>query len=493
MTAPAAGRIEYKARRRFQIKATGGGWEVAGYASTFNDATPDAYGDVVARGAFTRSIAARTTKLLYEHREPIGNQLELREDSHGLWGRWSIVDTASGHDAHTLALAGVLDGLSIGYIPTQVEDRPDGVRVIREANLFEVSLVAIPANENAVVQSVKSGGSVMSVAERLAARVAALPAPDRRSIGARIATSSEVKAFLASQAPSAVLTLKDVSLKALLTSLPQPADVRADRLGAVTPAPDFLSYIPTLPAENNVVRIVQITATNAAAPTSEATATSGTSGTKPESGLAFPAIEVPVETIPTWIPATRRVLDDGGADLQNVVDTELGRMLRSVVEANVAGGSGTAPNLHGIATWPGVATIAVGGGTPVGALVAAVAAVRTSSGFDATIIGMEAAAWAALLVASGLASGTLGAPGVTGAPNVLGVPILPCQGLASGTALVGNGPSAGLYELEEVTIELGWTGDQFVRNCVTILAETRVASGVTRPSAWKLVTGLPTS
>jgi HK97 family phage prohead protease len=150
--------LEYK-RVPFEIKnlvdASGGGWEISGYASTFNDAEPDAYGDIVAPGAFSASIAERPTKFLYEHQTPIGKQLEIREDAHGLFGRWSIVDTTIGTDAHKLAQAGVLDSLSIGYVTVAAEVRDDGVRVIKAADLFEVSCVALPANSNALITDVK--------------------------------------------------------------------------------------------------------------------------------------------------------------------------------------------------------------------------------------------------------------------------------------------------------------------------------------------------
>lgn len=509
--------VEHKLLRlhRPSIKTASGAGSVSGYLSLWD--IVDGYGDVVIRGAYAKTIPTFVQRgsLLHEH-DParvIGTISDAREDSTGLW-----IEAAFHGDAESQRVRQVVSerldrgkhtGLSIGYIPTEVSYRApragevlpdwvDQVRELRRIDLFEGSIVMMPALADAGVASVKSaaGGplDMVAIAQRLASRgVTPLPTPDRRSFGERVASSSEVKAFLAGHAPNAVLTLKDVSLKALATSLPTPADVRADRLGAVAPAPDFLSFLPVLPTESSIVRVIQVTATNNAAPIAEATATTGTSGLKPESGLAFPATEVPVESVPTWVPVTRQVLDDA-AGLQNIVDAELARMLRSVVEAQVAAGNGTRPNLHGISGWPGVTSIAVGAGGAVGALVSAVAAVRTSSGYDATVIGVEPTAWAALLLASSTAaSGTLGAPGVTGAPNILGVPIVPCQGLAAGTALVGNGPSAGLYELEEVTVELGYTGDQFARNMLTILAETRVTSGVTRPSAWKLVTGLPVS
>jgi uncharacterized protein len=150
--------LEYK-RVPFDLRelkaAEDGGWEIAGYASTFGG-SPDAYGDVVAHGAFADSIESRPTKFLYEHHTPIGKQLEIREDETGLFGRWSIVDTTTGTDAYKLAKAGVLDSLSIGYMTVEADFAADGTRILRKVDLFEVSAVAIPANENAVITAVKA-------------------------------------------------------------------------------------------------------------------------------------------------------------------------------------------------------------------------------------------------------------------------------------------------------------------------------------------------
>lgn len=137
------------------VPVADGGWEIAGYASTFGG-EPDAYGDVIVKGAFAESIAKRPTKFLFEHAEPIGKQLEIREDDAGLWGRWSIVDTQAGTDAYKLAKAGVLDSLSIGYVTLDADYDANGVRLLKKVDLFEVSAVAIPANRNAVITAVKS-------------------------------------------------------------------------------------------------------------------------------------------------------------------------------------------------------------------------------------------------------------------------------------------------------------------------------------------------
>lgn len=132
-----------------------GGWEVAGLASTFGG-SPDSYGDIVVKGAFLDSIAARPTKFLFEHAEPIGKQLHIEETDEGLFGRWTITDTRAGVDAHKLIKAGVLDSLSIGFMTVEDEWTREGIRLLKKVDLFEVSCVAIPANRNAVITDVKS-------------------------------------------------------------------------------------------------------------------------------------------------------------------------------------------------------------------------------------------------------------------------------------------------------------------------------------------------
>ena len=149
--------LEYK-RVPFAVKevvdVSDGGWEVAGYASTFGG-EPDWYGDVIMPGAFAASIASYLPKFLFEHAEPIGKTLEIREDDHGLYGRWTIVDTRAGTDAYKLAKAEVLDSLSIGFFAEEYAYREDGARVLMRIDLPEVSAVAIPANRHAVITDVK--------------------------------------------------------------------------------------------------------------------------------------------------------------------------------------------------------------------------------------------------------------------------------------------------------------------------------------------------
>lgn len=141
-----------------ELKAANSGWEVAGYASTFGG-TPDSYGDIVAKGAFADSLLTRpNVRLLWQHNmeEPIGKVISLREDDKGLLGQWSIVPTDTGTKAHQLLQAGLVDSLSIGFMTKDAEYTADGVRLLKAVDLYEVSLVTVPANTNAIVTSFKS-------------------------------------------------------------------------------------------------------------------------------------------------------------------------------------------------------------------------------------------------------------------------------------------------------------------------------------------------
>jgi HK97 family phage prohead protease len=131
-----------------------------GYASTFGNV--DSYGDVIAPGAFLKSLAEHKAAgtapaLLWQHNpdEPIGVWTDFREDTHGLKvaGRLTL-DTKRGAEARALARDGAL-ALSIGFQSRDAVNE-NGRRVLRDIKLWEVSLVTFPANELARLTTVKS-------------------------------------------------------------------------------------------------------------------------------------------------------------------------------------------------------------------------------------------------------------------------------------------------------------------------------------------------
>ena len=130
---------------------------VSGYGSVFNNT--DLGNDIVAPGAFTKSLAGKKTlPMLFQHEpsQAVGVWDALAEDQHGLKVSGRISDTALGRDVRTLAKDGAVTGLSIGFRPVDTDWTDDGVRLIKQAELWEVSLVTFPMNDLARVESVKS-------------------------------------------------------------------------------------------------------------------------------------------------------------------------------------------------------------------------------------------------------------------------------------------------------------------------------------------------
>lgn len=94
-----------------------------GYGSTFGG-VPDSYGDVVAPGAFSKTLASgRPVAMLWCHNSaaPIGRWLSIAEDREGLKveGKLTLA-TQLGAEAHALMRDEAV-GLSIGYrVPAAV-------------------------------------------------------------------------------------------------------------------------------------------------------------------------------------------------------------------------------------------------------------------------------------------------------------------------------------------------------------------------------------
>lgn len=149
----------------FEVKEVSADGTFTGYGSTFGNMDSDR--DVIAPGAFSKSLSRRKIgdiKLLWQHdpREPIGVWEEMTEDSRGLKvkGRLLINQNVPLADkAYALMKAGALSSMSIGFaIPRDGYeiDEKKRVRVIKEADLWECSIVTFPANPKAKIQRVKS-------------------------------------------------------------------------------------------------------------------------------------------------------------------------------------------------------------------------------------------------------------------------------------------------------------------------------------------------
>lgn len=163
--------------------------EFAGYATVFHTVDASWMSDIIQPGAFTDSLAEFLARgfvggINHNWNEPVGRPISAQEDAQGLYVEAKLSDTQAGRDLRTLLRDGVVTRISIGFqilqkmfLETAAEVRrywdehgytpsdedvtraADGARVIQKARLLEFSPVAVPANDLAVITSVKGAGS----------------------------------------------------------------------------------------------------------------------------------------------------------------------------------------------------------------------------------------------------------------------------------------------------------------------------------------------
>lgn len=146
----------------FELRADGDGdgFTLEGYGAVFDsptriDSWEGKFDEVIARGAFAKTIKERRPVLQFDHGRdaatgsvPIGAIEEIREDDRGLFVRARLHDNARVEPIRQAIASGAIDGMSFRFRVTREEwnESPDvPVRTIREVELFEVGPVVFPA------------------------------------------------------------------------------------------------------------------------------------------------------------------------------------------------------------------------------------------------------------------------------------------------------------------------------------------------------------
>lgn len=133
---------------------------IAGYANTRN---LDRVGDIVEPTAFDGNIYAwkRNGVILFNHNHsmPIGRPVEVKRDDEGLWIKAYISGADDVRSIRQKIYEKILRSLSIGFriLKDKWEELDTGERIrrITKLELFEVSIVPVPANRESVFDVVK--------------------------------------------------------------------------------------------------------------------------------------------------------------------------------------------------------------------------------------------------------------------------------------------------------------------------------------------------
>lgn len=252
---------------------------------------------------------------------------------------------------------------------------------------------------------------------------------------------------------------------------------------------------------SDTVEFVQQTShTNAAAVVAEAsssaapTAPGGTAGGaltnnagggyKPEGGWAFAVASANVKTIAEWVPVTKRALSDVAA-LEGLINDELQADIAETEEDQILNGNGSGENFTGINNTSGIQTQTFS--TDIFQSVRkAITKARTVGRVNPTALVVNPADAEKIdLAKDGQNRYYYGGPEGIGPRTLWGVPVIESESQAAGTGLLGDFAKAVVWDREQSTVTMTDShADFFVRNLVAILAEERLAFGVTRPTAF---------
>lgn len=132
---------------------------VTGYAAVFNSRTLlwEGLEEVISPGAFSRALSGSDVRCLFDHdwskvlgRTKSGT-LRLEEDDRGLKFEVELPNTTVANDLIESMQRGDINQCSFGFIPTEEtwDYNTDPVlRTVNEVDLFEVSIVSLPAYQD---------------------------------------------------------------------------------------------------------------------------------------------------------------------------------------------------------------------------------------------------------------------------------------------------------------------------------------------------------
>jgi HK97 family phage major capsid protein len=314
----------------------------------------------------------------------------------------------------------------------------------------------------------------------------------RDSRGGRFSFSTDVKAVVMNEGT----TIANGQLNgqggvlALPDYLPGIVDLRYATLGV---GDLFAQGATTSPIVSYVKQSAQ---TVGAAATSEKTL-------KGQSDATFVRVNEQVGKIAAFLKITDEMLQDA-AQAETFLTNMLVKEVAREEENEVLNGSGY-PALAGILGRSGLATTVAAGNSLaspakfVDAIFQQITAIRTTAFVEPDAIVVNPADWQYIRLAKDVSgqyyaggpfTGAYGNPSPSNVDSLWGLKVLQSPRIAAGTALVGGFQEGGqLFRRQGITVEMTNSNeDDFVKNLITVRAETRSALAVYRPGAFGKVT-----
>jgi HK97 family phage prohead protease len=128
---------------------------ITGRVTMFNTLAAS-HGLIIKAGALQPREPLKRVKLLRDHdmAQPVGFMQEFSQGADDATATFYVPEGADGDRALAEATSGLRDGLSVGFMPTDYEFDDAYNLIVNTAELYEVSLCAVPAFQDAQVESV---------------------------------------------------------------------------------------------------------------------------------------------------------------------------------------------------------------------------------------------------------------------------------------------------------------------------------------------------
>jgi HK97 family phage prohead protease len=135
--------------QRFETKKVGGNTFIQGWA---NRAVVDRGKDLIKMDAWNINNYKKVPMILFNHDKdkPIGKAVDVRPTDQGLWIKAQLSNSKDPTIAmvRDLVNEGMLNAFSVGFDAQDEQTNPEGVNEIKQAELYEVSIVTLPMNQD---------------------------------------------------------------------------------------------------------------------------------------------------------------------------------------------------------------------------------------------------------------------------------------------------------------------------------------------------------
>jgi HK97 family phage major capsid protein len=234
-------------------------------------------------------------------------------------------------------------------------------------------------------------------------------------------------------------------------------------------------HAPVSPSSNGILRYYdQLTRTNNAAWVAEGAA-------KPESAMTWIERLLPIEKVADSIPVTKEAWND-----VFFIQSEIRRLLEInlalKIDDSLYDGTGVTPEIKGVYTsapafvdTPYIDSVEAANIYDLIMVVATDISNNRQGKYKADTVLLNPINALGMKLIKNTQGQYVIPPYSQGYQNIAGIKIVESSQVTPNTMVVGDFRYGTIYDLEDLTIEMGWINDQFIKNTFTILAEQRLA------------------